>query len=254
MASKSTDAGESSVPNRGPRSFATTQWTLVLEAADADRKDRDRALETLCRRYWYPVYRFARSRSRSAQDAEDLTQGFFADFLQRGALARADAKRGRFRTFLLGSFVHFESHQRERAGRLKRGGGHEIVSYEAIREAERRWDIEPACERSPEKSFDRQWALSLLEHVFASLRRDYVAAGREAWFDELRQLVWGGHDAASPSEIGGRLGASAGAVRVAASRLRRRFREELRREVAQTVADTGEVDSEMRHLLASLSA
>ncbi len=246
-------ADDSSPAARGPRLFTTTHWSLVLRAgSDRTLESRD-ALEALCRKYWPPLYRFARRCGYSPPDAEDLTQGFFAELLASGSIARADAKRGRFRTFLLAAFQHYRSHQRERAATLKRGGGRQIVSLEALREAESAPDLEPRETDTPEKLFDRAWALRVLDHALEALRRDYAAMGKEAWFDELKTAVWGGQHEESHAELARRLNSTEGAVRVAVHRLRRRFREELRTEIANTVATPEDVDDELHHLLAALS-
>ena len=241
-------------PSRGPRAFATTQWSLVAKAASNRTMDSGDALEELCRKYWPPLYHFARRRGHPQQDAEDLTQGFFADLLQRGAMASADANRGRFRTFLLSSFAHFLAHERNRAHALKRGGGNTFVSFEAMQTIERQWKEEPATGETPETIFDRRWVTDLLDHALTELRREYFAAGRGMWFDELRPVLVGGWEDSGCAAIAGRLHATEDAVRVAASRLRKRFRAEVRREVARTVADPADVDDEMRHLFSALTA
>jgi RNA polymerase sigma factor (sigma-70 family) len=238
---------------RNLRAFATTHWSMVVQAAAAGTAEGQVALEELCRVYWTPLYGFARRHGLSAADAEDLTQGFFADLLARGAIAQADANRGRFRTFLLSSFKNFHSHQRARAGSLKRGGGHEIVSLDALRGAEAQFLEEPATTDSPEKIYDRKWAASLLAEALAALRREYAGAGKAELFDELKVVLWGGRDAVGYVEIAQRLGTSEGALRVALHRLRQRFGEHLRSEVAKTVLDPADVDDEMRYLLAALS-
>ncbi|HUJ44743.1 MAG TPA: sigma-70 family RNA polymerase sigma factor [Opitutaceae bacterium] len=238
---------------RDPRAFATTHWSLVVRAGDAGTSQGRAALEELCRIYWYPLYSFARSRGLPQQEAEDLTQGFFEDLLARGAIAHADAARGRFRTFLLAAFQNYQSHEQARAHCLKRGGGQEIVSIETLREADARFQDEPVTADSPEKLFDRKWTLSLLEQALATVRREYAAVDKAAIFDELKDVVWGDRCDVSYAEIARRLGSTEGAVKVAVYRLRRRFREEFRAEVAKTVLDAADLEDEMRHLFAALS-
>jgi RNA polymerase sigma-70 factor (ECF subfamily) len=245
-------ADDTSPAAREARSFTTTHWSLVVRAGSDRTIDSRDALEELCRKYWPPLYRFARRRGYSQQDAEDLTQGFFADLLESGSLARADSNRGRFRTFLLASFQHYQSHQRERAATLKRGGGRTIVSLDALRETEDGPVFEPPENETPEKAFDRSWALSVLDHALEHLRRDYAAVGKEVFFDGLKGAVWGGGGDESHAELARRLHSTEGAIRVAVHRLRRRFREELRAEVAATLDDPAEVDDELRHLLSAL--
>jgi RNA polymerase sigma-70 factor (ECF subfamily) len=226
---------------------------MVIRAVEAGTSAGRAALEELCRVYWYPLYGFARSRGLTQHDAEDLTQGFFEDLLAREAIARADAARGRFRTFLLAAFQNFQSHQQARAGRIKRGGGREIVSIEALQQAESRFQEEPVTTESPEKLFDRKWAMSLLDEALATVRREYSAVGKEVLFDELKMVLWGGRGEGTYAEIAHRLGSTAGAVKVSVHRLRKRFREELRAEVAKTVLDLADVEDEMRHLFTALS-
>ena len=241
------DAGAAA---RGPSAFATTHWSLIVRAAETGTPAGRAALEELCRIYWYPLYWFARRRGLTPQDAEDLTQGFLADLLARGAVAQADAARGRFRTFLLASFENFHSYQRARASRLKRGGGCEFVS---LQEAESRFQEEPVSADSPEKMFDRTWAISLIEQAIAAVRHEYAAIGKGPLFNALKAVLWGEHGAASYAEIARQLGSTEGAIKVAAHRLRRRFRETLRSEVAKTVMDSADLEDEMRHLLAAAS-
>jgi RNA polymerase sigma-70 factor (ECF subfamily) len=238
---------------RDPRAFATSNWSMIAHAGDAATPNGRAALAQLCRVYWYPLYWFSRSRGLSQHDAEDLIQGFFEDIIERGAIAKADAARGRFRTFLLSSLRNFHSHQRARAGRLKRGGGQEILSLDKVDAAETRFRNEPATEISPEKLFDQKWALSLLEAALDHLRHEYDAAGKRAWFDELKVVLWGGRGEVSYAEIALRLESTEGAVKVAVHRLRQRFKEYLRTEVARTVLHPGEIEDEMRHLLAAVS-
>lgn len=244
---------EGAAPARGPSAFATTHWSLIIRAAAAGTTESQAALEELCRTYWHPLYWFARRRGLAPPDAEDLTQGFFEDLLARGAVAQADAGRGRFRTFLLASFQNFQSHQRAYAGRIKRGGGQEVVSIEALRQAESRFQEEPATADSPEKLYDRRWATSLLETALETVRREYLALGKAELFEQLKVVLWGGRGEVSYAEIARRLASTEGAVKVAMHRLRNRFREELRAEVAKTVLEPADIEDEIRYLFAALS-
>ena len=236
----------------GPRSFATTQWSLIVRAGSDRTIESGSALEVLCRKYWPPLFHFARRRGYSPHDAEDLTQGFFAELLESGSIARADANRGRFRTFLLASFQHYQSHQRERAATLKRGGGRVIVSLDALRETNAGQALEPPDTETPEKTYDRMWALSVLDHAMEAVRSEYAAAGKESLFEDLKGAIWGGRGEESHAAIAKRLGSTEGAVRVALHRLRKRFREQLRAEVAGTLDDPSKVEDELRHLLSAL--
>ena len=226
---------------------------MIVQAAETGTPEGRAALEELCRIYWYPLYWFARRRGLAPADAEDLTQGFLADLLARGAVAQADAARGRFRTFLLSSFSNFHSCQREHAQAAKRGGGLAILSLEALQAAEARFSDEPATTESPEMIYDRKWAISLIELTLAEMRREYAAVGKAAWFDELKAAVWGGRNEIGYAEIARRLGSTEGAVKMAVSRLRQHFGERFRAEVAKTVIDPAETDDEIRHLLAAVS-
>ncbi len=238
-------------PLGSPR-FATTHWSVVAEAAHAGTADGRKALEQLCRIYWRPLYTFARRRGLSAADAEDLTQAFFADLLKREAIACADASRGRFRTFLLSAFQNFQSAQRARASTIRRGGQQSFVSYEAITEAESHFAGEPSSSDSPETLFDRNWARSLLDEALAAVRLEYVAAGKAAVFDALKGALWGGRGEIPLAEVARRLESTEGAVKTAAHRLRRRCGERMREEIARTLSDPGDVEDELRFLLAAL--
>jgi RNA polymerase sigma-70 factor (ECF subfamily) len=226
---------------------------LVVRAGEVRTPEGRAALEDLCRTYWCPLYWFARRRGLSPQDAEDLTQGFLADLLARDAVAQADAARGRFRSFLLASFQNFHSHQQARAATLKRGGDREFVSLQALQEAESRFQEEPVAADSPEKVFDRTWAMGLIERAIAAVRHEYAAVGKEPLFDALKPGLGGGREAGNYVGIARQLGSTEGAVRMAAYRLRRRFGEALRDEVAKTVLNPADLEDEMRYLLAAVS-
>jgi RNA polymerase sigma-70 factor (ECF subfamily) len=228
--------------------FATTHWSIITQAAETGTAGGRAALEELCRIYWHPLYWFARRRGLPPADAEDLTQSFLADLLARGALAKADPARGRFRTFLLASFKNFHSYQRAHAEAAKRGGGCEFVS---LQEVESRFQDDPVTADSPEKIFDREWALSLIEQAVAVVRQEYATVGNGLLFQALKAVLWREDGAASYAAIAHQLGSTEGAIRVAVHRLRRRLRETLRAEVAKTVMNLAEIDDETRHLLAA---
>lgn len=238
-------------PARPASAFATTHWSLVLNAADTNSTASHTALEELCRIYWPALYAFARRRGQSPQDAEDLTQGFFADILARGAIAHADGERGRFRTFLLTSFQNYASHQRARAGRHKRGGNCEIIPLEALVDAEGHFLAEPATQETPERHFDRQWARQLIERALAVVKSEYAEANKSELFAALKDSLMGGLGERGYAESAARLGATEGSLKVAMHRLRHRFSAQLRFEVARTVADPGEIEAEIRYLLAA---
>ena len=229
--------------------FATTHWSVVLEAGQGEAEAASRALENLCRAYWYPLYAFIRRRGHDAHEAQDLTQAFFADLLARESFATAQPQKGRFRSFLLGAAQNFLGKQRERAQTLKRGGQCAFVSLDE-EDAEGRYRHEPAHDWTPEKLFERRWALTLLDNTLAALREEYRRAGKTPHFDALQTFL--SAEAASYVEAASALRLSEGAVRVAVHRLRRRYGELLRAEIAQTVADAGEVEAEVAHLFTVL--
>jgi RNA polymerase sigma-70 factor (ECF subfamily) len=233
-------------------SFATTHWSVVLAAGQADSPNVADALEKLCGTYWYPLYVYVRRQGNSPEDAQDLTQSFFARLLEKNYLAMADRDRGKFRTFLLGSLKNFLVNEWKRAGRLKRGGGLTFLSFDA-NAAEERYAGEPIDETNPANDFERQWAVALIEQVFSILRGEYAAADQAPLFAALKVFVWGDKASASYAEIGHQLNLTEGTVKVAVHRLRQRFRELLRAEVAHTVARPEDIDSELRHLIAVLS-
>ena len=231
--------------------FATTHWTVVLGAGADSSPDARRALEELCRTYWYPLYAYARRRGQGPEDAEDLVQGFFSRLIERQLLKGLQREGGRFRSFLLTCFNRFMSDAREHAGRLKRGGGQKVVSLDAEL-AERRYQLEPADVLDPEKIFERRWALTVLETVLARLRAELEAEGKGGLFQHLQALVVGEAGAERQKDVAGRLGLSEGALAVTVHRLRQRYRRLLWEEIAQTVSRPEEVEDEMRHLLALL--
>ena len=232
--------------------FTTTHWSVVLAAGQVDAPQAGEALEKLCRTYWYPLYVYVRRRGHSVEDAQDLTQQFFAHLLQKGHFRVADPGRGRFRTFLLHGLEHFLINEWKRAHRLKRGGGTPSLSLDA-EDAEHRYANEPATTMTPERAYEKRWAMTLLEQVLAALQREYAEAGNTRVFEELAELLWGKDASTSYALIGERLGMTEGAARGAMHRLRERYRERLRAEVAQTVAHADEVEEELRYLITAVS-
>lgn len=233
--------------------FATTLWSVVLAAGDPRSSQFTRALEALCRSYWYPLYAYVRRRGHNPQDAQDLTQGFFAALLAGNYLARADRERGRFRTFLLTAFDNFLHNEHDRTTALKRGGGREIVSWEE-HIAEGRYAREPAGGLSPEQVYEKRWAATLLERVLARLRAEFEETERRELFDQLKPHLWGEDDATPYAQLATRFNMTVSAVKVTVHRLRRRYREVLREEIAQTVADPAEIDGEIQYLIRVTSA
>ena len=233
------------------REFTTTHWSVVLLAGGETSAEAERALDELCRAYWYPLYAYVRRQGRSAEDAQDLTQEFFARLLERKHLRLADPERGRFRTFLLSSLKNFLINEWEKARASKRGGASATFSLDQ-READVRYLAEVADGLTPDRIYEKRWAVTLLERVLASLRQKYVDDDKASLFESLKPYVCGDAMLNGYDEIAGRLGMSAGAARVAMHRLRETYRELLRSEVSRTVATEKEVDEELRHLIAAL--
>jgi RNA polymerase sigma factor (sigma-70 family) len=233
--------------------FATTHWSLVLAAGHSSVPGAEQALETLCRTYWYPLYVYVRRQGKSAHDAQDLTQAFFAGLLEKKYLRLADSDRGKFRAFLLKSLKHFLVNEWEKARAQKRGGGQCAIPLDG-EIAESRYAAEPVQALTMDEVYEKRWALTLIEAVFARLRQNYESAGRLPIFQALKGFIWGDPSTLSYSEVASSLGLTEGALKVAVHRLRARYRELLRAEIAQTVATPGEVDDELRHLAAVLAA
>ena len=242
-------------PDAGPRHFATTRWTLVAAAGKTTTPEARHALSELCRLYWYPLYAFVRRRGYDADEALDLTQGFFTRLIEKNDLAAADPARGRFRSWLLASVKHFLANEWDRATAQKRGGGRAVFSIDIDPDdAERRYRHEPSHSLTPERIFDRRWALTMLEQALEGLKAECDREGKAELFEALRPTLTGdsGGDAAPYRDVADRLGMTEGAVKVSAHRLRRQYRELLRRNIAETVDGPDGVDDEIRDLFAAL--
>jgi RNA polymerase sigma factor (sigma-70 family) len=232
--------------------FATTHWTMVLTAGGSQNPSADQALEELCRTYWSPLYAFARRAGNAPELAADLTQGFFAHFLQKQLLGRADPGMGRFRSFLLACFKSYVAHEHERATALKRGGGQSAIPFDQLA-AERLYAAEPADQATPESIFERRWALSQIENALHQLSAAYAAGPRALLFELLKDYVWGDKNGLTLGEIAAQLDLTEEAVKKAVQRLRQQFRECLRREVAQTLSSPDQLEDELRHLRRAIS-
>jgi RNA polymerase sigma-70 factor (ECF subfamily) len=232
--------------------FTATRWTLVLAAAGSESSPAAaEAMGELCRVYWYPLYVFVRRRGHDTHEAEDLTQEFFARLLMKNALADVDRRKDKFRAFLLAMLKHFLANQLDRSQAQKRGGRQIIIPLDTLG-AESRYRLEPVDHLTPEKLFERQWALTVLEQVLARLQAECLAADNLTAFDGLKRFLTAGRPATAYGQAADELGMTPGAVKVAVHRLRRRYRELLREEIAQTVAGPEEIDDEIRYLLACL--
>lgn len=230
--------------------FATTHWTVVLAAGKRRTPQSEQALEELCRTYWFPLYAYVRRQGHSKADAEDLTQGFFARFLAKDYLTGLSAERGRFRAFLLASLKHFLANEWDKSHRQKRGGGAACLSLDWST-AGTKLQVASAAEPSPDKAFDREWAVALLASVIGRLQAECVAEGGAAQFEKLKVFLTTDRGETPHAQAGQALGMDEGAVRVAVHRLRKRYRQLLRDEIAHTLAEPSMVDEEMRSLFAA---
>ena len=235
----------------GPSRFPTTRWTLVVAAADPQRNETRCALASLCEAYWYPLYAYVRRRGYPADQAQDLTQEFFMRVLEGRYLDRADPEKGRFRSFLLTSLKFFVADEEDRQRARKRGGG-AVLPLE-FWSGEQRYQREPAHDETPERVFERRWALSVLDRVVEKLRDEFVQHGRPEHFERLKIFLLGQSDAPYAA-LALEMNTSEGALKVAIHRLRKRYRELFRQEIADTVADPAEVESELRYLASALTA
>ncbi len=236
----------------GPREFATTHWSLVEAAKPgaAGQTQARAALEQLCRAYWYPLYAFVRGRGHSAEDAQDLTQAFFARIIETAGLASADRRRGRFRSYLLGAMKHFLANEWHRGQTLKRGGGVQFIEWDAL-DPESRYAQAPDSVEDPDSRFDREWALETTSAALRTLGEEMTEAGKKEQFDALKGCLTG-RDVSSREAMAARLGMSQDAVKVVIHRLRQRYRKLLRAAIAETVSDEAELEDEMRYLVSVL--
>jgi RNA polymerase sigma-70 factor (ECF subfamily) len=232
--------------------FATTHWSLVRVAGQGAGPRSREALSELCETYWYPLYAYVRRRGHEPSDAQDLTQAFFARLIEKNDVKHATPDRGRFRSYLIASMQHFLANEADHRRRLKRGGNAPHFPIE-IQTAEHRYTLEPRDEATPERLFERRWALTVLDRVMIELRRHYAAGSNASLFDRLKPHLTGDADATPYERLGRELDMSEGAVKVAVHRLRRRFGALLRDEIARTVSSEQDIDEEIRFLLEAVS-
>jgi len=237
----------------GGSSFPTTRWSLIISTgADSIPLARN-ALAELCTSYWHPVYSFIRARTPSPDEAQDLTQEFFLYFIDGHILASANPAIGRFRSYLCGSLKHFLANEADRRNAQKRGGKAAIVAIDPF-EAEQHYLRDLQHSETPEKIFDRQWALALLNDTRSQLRDSLAREGRQRLFSALEAFLPGGSEPASYAELATELGMNPGAVRVAIHRLRRQYRDLLRANVSHTLSDGSDIDDEIRFLMNALAS
>jgi len=224
----------------------------VLAAGKRHTPQSDGALEELCRTYWFPLYAYVRRRGHNKEDAEDLVQTFFARFLEKNYLAGLSAERGRFRAFLLAALKHFLANEWDKSQAQKRGGGAAHLSLD-WQTADTKFQVAATNEPSPDKAFDREWALALLAKVIERLQQECAADGKAKLFEHLKIFLTAGKGALSHADAAKKLGMDEPAVRVAVHRLRKRYRVLLRDEISQTLADESQVDEEMRALFGAFA-
>ncbi len=245
---------EPSTPKAGAPGdyFATTHWTVVLAAGCRSTPQAAVALEELCRTYWYPLYAYIRRRGYAREDAEDLAQAFFARLLEKNYLEGLSSEKGKFRAFLLAALKHFLANEWDRANRQKRGGGATVLSLN-WQSGDSRYQIDPADNLSPDKLYDRAWAVTLLERVITRLREESIADGKAKLFEQLKPFLMTGKSAIPYAEAAASLDLTEGAVRVAVHRLRQRYRELLRQEISQTLSNSAQVEEELRALFSAFT-
>jgi len=236
----------------GGAAFTTTHWSIVLEA-QGESPAAQEALEKLCRMYWRPIFAFLRRQGVPPEEAEDITQGFFAELLERRSLSAVRKEKGRLRSFLLGGLKYFLANEERRATAVKRGKGQRLIPLEELRAGER-IETEPADPITAEMIYERRWALTVLERVLSRLKDEYQTTNSAELFDSLKQLLPDEAGASSQATIAARLGMSENAVRQAFYRFRQRYQSLLRDEIANTVATPGDIEDELRHLIAILEA
>ena len=230
-----------------PAAFATTRWSRVIRAAALSEPDQQEALADLCREYWGPLYHFARRKGHGPEDAQDLTQGFILSLLTSNGIAAADRERGKFRTFLLSAFCHYLANQHREGAAQKRGGGNLPISWDAG--CEEAFLLQASDSMTPERQYEKSWALALLDRVMQRLRAEYEMANRLPLYEALQPFMSGAEGRPGYARLGADLGMSESAVTVAMHRMRRRYGELLREEISQTVTSAKELEEELRHLM-----
>ncbi len=235
-----------------PRVFPNTRWSVVLAATQRQSPESAAALEAICRTYWLPLYAYVRRCGQSPHDAQDLTQEFFCRLLEKRWLNSADREKGKLRVFLIAALKHFMSNEWRRASAQRRGGGLAQVQFDTAF-AESRYVADKSATLVADETFDRQWALTLLDLTLNRLQTEFVTAGKPGDFAVLKTCLMAERGAIDYAAVAKQLGVNEGAARVAVHRLRKRFREIYREEISQTLAEGTDLDAELRHLAAALA-
>jgi DNA-directed RNA polymerase specialized sigma24 family protein len=238
-------------PSTAPRIFPNTRWSVVLAARQRSSAESTAALEAICHAYWYPLYVYVRRCGQTPHDAQDLTQGFFCRLLEKNWLDSADREKGRLRTFLIVALKNFMSKEWRRASAQHRGGGQAHTTFDTTF-AESRYAADGQS-LAPDETFDRQWALTLLDLTVNRLQEEFTAAGNSGSFEMLKGCLMAGRGAIDYTAMAKQLGVNEGAARVAVHRLRKRFREIYREEISQTLTQGENLDAELQHLAAALT-
>jgi RNA polymerase sigma factor (sigma-70 family) len=236
----------------GADKFVTTHWSMVLAAGDTSASQHEQALSELCDTYWFPLYMYLRRRGYNAHQAEDYTQGFFTKMLDKHYLRKVGPKPGKFRSFLLAALKHYVADEHDHIKAIKRGGKRDIKSFD-FNSAERKYALSLTYDMSPDKVFERSWALTVLEKTMDLLKAEWVSRNKQALFDALRVYLGGQEENVPYHLVANELNMSEAAVKVTVHRLRRRYREILREEIAQTVAREDQIDEEINDLFIALA-
>ncbi|MGI9474554.1 MAG: RNA polymerase sigma factor [Rubripirellula sp.] len=231
--------------------FRSTRWSEVIAAGNGSSPESQRALASLCEIYWYPLYAYARRRVPNVHQAQDLTQAFFAELLEKNYVGAATPERGRFRSFLLTAFKHFLSKQWEKGKAQKRGGGRAPISLD-FENADSRLRIDPAAGLTAEQCYDQQWVIALLDQILDRLQTEFEKSGKLEQFVQLKGFIIGDHSGPTYAQVAEELGMTEAAAKKSASRMRKRYRELLREEIAQTISEPDDVDQEIRNLFTTL--
>jgi len=238
--------------HHGPAAFTTTHWSMVLEA-QGESPAAQEALEKLCRTYWRPIYSFVRRQGAGAEDAEDLTQGFFALVLERKDLSTVRKEKGRLRSYLLTSVKNFLADEARRALAVKRGKGQRLIPLDDIREREL-IDVERSDRLTADQIYERRWAFTVLEQVMARLRDEYRSAGNLGFFEQMKKMLMDEPDRPSQAQIASEFDMTENAVKQAFYRFRQRYQTLLREEIAHTVATPSDIEDELRYLITVVRA